>query len=111
MLPVEGVLPSIKDQQGHQPVADATFMIIDLPHDLRPAQFTADLSDQVTLRGFHRQPDELGFYCGGDVIRTHGLYIANVYVTAFEQALYRTLPGCGIAIPAGSVMTPLLPSR
>ena len=70
---------------------------------------------------------------GGDGIRTHGLYIANVALcqlsytpggvqnTAsalrtsgsrrFDQGLSEDFPGGGVSIPSGSLTIPLLPSR
>ena len=50
---------------------------------LRPVRSRRLFSGFVTLGAFHLQSVELDFLGGGDGIRTHGLYIANVRFTTF----------------------------
>jgi hypothetical protein len=40
------------------------------------------------MGNFHLQSIDLDFLGGGDGIRTHGLYIANVWVPAFDQGVF-----------------------
>jgi hypothetical protein len=48
---------------------------------------------------------------GGDEIRTHGPYIANVVFDPPEQALSKELPGWPAAIPSAPLTKAPVPSR
>ena len=68
----------------------------------------------MSLRGSHRQSVELDFLGGGDGIRTHGLYIANVALcqlsyTPDERTGYPIVPGFrkrGAIVVAGGRSAP-----